>query len=224
MNRIFIVFALLFLGAGLSAQTIVSSDTRISSAKIPRLRIALQGGPAYAIGKVDDSKGEDIERYEKNLQSGICFGAEFSYFFYESVGFGLKYNKFQSKESMSEIISDDIVISFIGPICTYTTVANGQKSVFSMNFGLGYVGYRDDCRVITPFSLSGGTGAVYFGLMYDYKISDSIAIGVEGALYGGSLSRVKSTVNGTTSTIELEKDQTMSVSHADLSIGLRFYL
>ena len=236
-----LVFALaLLIGATAmsSAQTIVSSDTFVNDLNAPKFRVVLQGGPGFLLGKTDKSLGSDMTQYQEDLKKGVNYGGEIDYFLYDCYTIGARYNIVKNKASIrgtisytdgsyeTGIVSDDSKITFIGPIFGVTTPAAGKKFVFILNIGFGYMGYEDKACVIDPFILKGSTVGMYTGLQLDYKITDNVAIGAEAALYSGTLSSVNRSINDGFSwnKVELEKGQGISVSHLDLSFGIRFYL
>ncbi len=91
-------------------------------------RVALNAGYSYQIGKIADGVPADFKDYIKHLKSGYHFGGDLSYYFNESLGFGLKYYLFKASNSMNNIylediegnrtygkMSDDLTITFFWP-------------------------------------------------------------------------------------------------------------
>jgi len=204
------------------------------SSSTPKLRFAVQGGFGYLLGKVDKTMGPDMIDYQKKLKSGFTDGAELSYLFLNGYSAGIKYSHMRSAVSVygtlsyedgttkTGTLSDDISIIFIGPFLGTTTAGYGSKHIFSLNVGLGYIGYKDNVWVITPYELSGWTLGYYLGFEYDFMISRRIAIGAEIDYYSGSISEVDKTEQGVKS--KLEQENNLSASHFEASIGVRLYL
>lgn len=236
MKRLLVVFALFLGAAGLSAQTITDSDLTTKSPDAPRFRFALQGGASYLLAKTDKSMGDAMTKYQNDYKKGYNYGAEATYFLNYGYSLGIKYNAIKNSgscygdvsvngENHHGLISDDSTISFVGLVFGSSTALAGSRSVFNANIGFGYVGYKDYAWVVVPFTLTGSTAGMYYGLQYDYKITKSIAVGAELAYYSGSINKVERSTNTSgTETISLEKDKAISVSHLDLSFGIRFYL
>lgn len=237
MKRVILALFLLIIASTAFAQSIVTSDSLvIATFSTPKVRVALQGGLGYIIGAVDKTMGQDMIEYQKKLKKGLNDGVDISYFYSAGNSIGLKYSHVRSSVSaygtfsfddgttQSGELSDNISLLFIGPYLGMSTLGNGSKHIFSLNAGAGYVGYKDDACVITPYTVSGWTLGYYIGLQYDFMITKTIALGAEAALFTGTITDLNKTENGTTSKLQLEKGQAQGASHLDLTLGLRFYL
>lgn len=202
----------------------------------PKIRVAIQGGLATRIGKVDDSLSGDLYNYIKGLKRGTQLGADAIYLPSNGYGIGIKYNKFNSSNSIygtftyedgtSETgwLSDRIGITFVGPYMTYSTAILGKPHVLMLNAGIGYLGYKDITTTASQSAvLSGSTMGSYIGFAYDYRIGKNIALGAEVSAISGNLKSIKQTQDGTVSDVDMG-DSVEGLTHVSISIGIRYYL
>lgn len=234
MKRILLIIIASLLAMSLNGQAYYASDTfGYSDVKV---RLSVQGGLGYALGKIDESLGEDMANYQKSLKKGKSYGADLASF-YSGYTLGVKYNRFNSSAKAygtftyddgttdSGALSDDIRYTFIGPYIGISSIGAESKHFVSMNYGLGYVGYEDYCEVITPFVLTGWTLGYYIGFQYDYRASKHLALGAEVSWISGSITKITKAVEGEPNeTITLDKNEAQSVSHINALFGIRFFL
>ena len=237
MKRSALTIALLGACIPLCSQTIITSDYYAAANNGPKIRFAIQAGLGHMIGTVDKSKGEYFVDYQKKVKNGRSYGAELTYFMSSGYGLGVKYSNFYSSQSVEAVftsdeygiligtLSDQVDITFIGPYYSISTASSGNRNVFGMNAGVGYVGYKDNAYVaITPFQLSGWTLGYYLSLQYDRMVSDRIAVGAEVSGITGTISSITRIEDGTETELKLDKDNLQSVMHLTATIGVRIYL
>jgi hypothetical protein len=216
-------------------ETEVPDDKVIGFVNDERLRIAINGGYSYQTAKIADGVPADFRNYVKELKSGYHFSADFSYFFSESMGFGLKYCLFKTSNSLDNIyiedndgfriygkMSDDLNISFIGP--SFSTKMSNQSNgnTFIINFSLGYIGYSNDKVIISNYKMTGSTLGLALDIGYDIKLSRNFSLGFQISSITGALSEFDWNDGTTTETIKLEKGKYESLNRLDFSVGLRF--
>ena len=233
MKKIFLTI-LLIAGATLSlnAQTIVTSD-QTAGKKLPTWRFAIQGGGGYRFGKVPAGLDAAMEDYLKDLRWGYSYGADITGFFSETLGGGVKYHSFNASnkgvlynsDAGNVAMSDKQNFWFAGPMLSYRTMSASMKNAFYMNLGAGYIGYRDNAQ-LNSISIvqKGGTLGYVMEFGYDIGLSEHLSIGASMSFFGGSLSSYKNEALGMTETVTLDKNNQESVTHLDLTIGLRYTL
>lgn len=196
------------------------------------------GGYSYRIASIPDSYNESFKEYTKDLKSGYNYNIELAYFFSETVGLGLKYNAFKSSNSVDNVsatdaygnvrhgkISDNITVSFIGPFASTRFFNSKKNGALILNFGLGYLGYKDKSKVLgQEITVKGSTLGTSMDVGYDIRIGKKtfLALMVSGTF--GTLSKVKVDDGSGEETIELDKDDYESLGRLDFSVGLRFVL
>lgn len=203
----------------------------------PHFRVGVNGGLSFRMAKLDDRIPMDQRTYARDLMSGSHFSADMAYYFSEQLGVGLMYSRFGASNSMANAsltfpdgshgygkLSDDITISFIGPLFSTRLYSRSKSTCFIFNVGLGYLGYNDKAVYGSDLTIKGSTGGFYAGAGYDVNLSEKFALGVQLSLLGGSLTKLKVTNGFTTQTVELPKDGYENLSRIDLSVGLRLNL
>jgi len=200
----------------------------------PRFRLAINGGYSYMTAKVAESVPDDFKNYVKKLKSGYHFGGDLSYYFSELYGVGGKCFIFKSSSSSDiyledtngdrkyGIMSDDLTITYIGPVFSTRFLNWNKKNAFLMNVSLGYMGYSSDKVIIDKYKMKGSTLGMAFDIGYDIGISQNFSLGFQLSLLSGSLSKYSLNNGIITETVNLNKDEYENISRIDFTIGLRF--
>lgn len=197
---------------------------------VPSWRLAINGGGSIRTAK---SNPDMPSNYMSRQKRGYSYGADAEYFFFENMGAGIRYHNFHGSAAATGtfniagtrydgFLSEDIDISYIGPIVTYRLFSSSNKHVFLMHLGLGYMRYVDNAFLNRKVKLSGSTFGAVYGIGYDYNFSKHFAIGAELGLYGGVLSSMKYESGGNKVTRSLGKEEREGLGHIDLSFGLRY--
>ncbi len=218
--------------------TLNASDTYVSrNEAYSHWRFALNGGLTYNLGKADKSLDQQLQTYYKQLRFGTQLGAEVIYFLNETSGIGFCYYSLATGNSLDGVtlsygsqvvaqgvMSDDINLSFIGPMYSGRMITGRDKNnALVGNVGIGYMGYTDNVQLGTYHSkIKGGTVGFLTSIGYDHAISKSTSLGVQLSLVSGSLWQYDQFDGTTTTHVKLNKDNFMSLGHIDLSVGLRF--
>ncbi len=215
---------------------ILPVEYRHDKSAFPRWRLSFNGGFSYRLGKLPPGIDPSLKPYLKDLKSGAHYEAGVSYYFSEQLGAGLRYNHFLSKASADNIyvtppngqtqygsMSDNIGITWFGPLFS-TRLLNGKKTgAVVLDVGIGYAGYRNKSVLLNEnLSFKGGTAGLYWGIGYDIGLSKGTALGLQFGYTAASLTKYRISNGFRTETIELDKDNYESLSHIDLSVGLRF--
>ena len=216
----------------------VPTNKWTSRPKQDRFRFAVKGGYSYRIAKVSNDVPADFKSYIKELKSGYHFGGDFGYYWSENLGMGVKYSAFKASNQASNIyvidksgnrttgaMSDDITIQFAGPVFYAKQVSPNQKTIFCVDFAIGYLGYQNNSMVtVNKLDITGSTVGLATDFSIDQMLSKSMSIGVSLASVQGVLTKY-TVKNGTsTQTINLEKDKRESLSRIDFSLGLKWYI
>lgn len=222
---------LLFLGAQFTFGQIAQDSVLLKK----EIRIAFQGGYAYRLAKLSGDIPPALKDYANDLKSGYSYGLDAAYFIKPSWGVGLKYSRFGSTGTMSNMnisydngagangsISDDITINFIGPSYVSKYATRNPDHTFFGGISLGYLGYSDKAVLVDQdFKITGATFGAALDFGYDYAVSKYITLGAQASLTGGSLGQVKVDYGYTTETLTLEEEQRENLSRLDIGVGLR---
>lgn len=213
-----------------------SIDLDIEDKEYTPVRFAFQGGYSYRVAKIHESIPPELKDYANGLKSGFNFGADFTYFLSETIGFGMKYNFFNSSNKIDDVwvldfrgnrrfgeLSDDIKISFIGPSFSSRTQSYDKNHVLLTNIALGYLSYKNDAVLIDDIEIKGSTVGIVADLGYDGKIADNLFLGAQISFLVGALSEYDVSNGLTQRTVSLDDDDKDNLSRLDLSVGIRFH-
>ncbi len=219
-----------------------NQKTKESYKKIPysHLRLAINGGYAYNLGKVAPAFDTRLQTYDNQMRSGFNFGAEINYFFVSGqAGIGINYETVSSQNSLSgvtylsagqifsnNILSDNLNIQYIGPMYTAISrqiIKNGIKDALIINVGMGNLSYSDSKIVdLMNYKITGSALGTYYSIGYDRFISKNMALGIQLSLIRGLLTNYDLFDGTSTTHVQLDNNSYQSLSHLSLTVGLRF--
>ncbi|TLX73071.1 hypothetical protein E9993_16560 [Labilibacter sediminis] len=213
----------------------LKSPSLIKKDNYRKFRIGGYGGYSYQLARVSSSVPPDFKDYVKKLKSGYHYGADATYFISENTGLGIKYTMFRSKNSMDNIyitydngdteygrMSDDLFISFVGPNLVYRKFDKYNTNCFYMQGALGYMSYKNNKEVVSPFVMTGSTLGSCIDIGYEISIDNNLFLGFQLSLMAGTLSKYTIDDGESSETFELEDDEYENLTRVDLSICLRF--
>lgn len=199
-----------------------------------KYRISFSGGPSFLLGKVNESVPNEYRNYISELKSGSHFSIDGGYFFEESVGFGLKYSSYFSKNSASNltvtdfngqvrtgVISDNINTQFIGPVLYYRGYSKSRNTIWFLNASLGYLSYNNKSKVINDILITGSTFSTALDFAVDFKLGENLYFGLGTGLTAGALRKIKYESGSIQQTRELNEGEYESMNRIDLSAGLK---
>ncbi len=205
---------------------------------VSKWRVALNGGWSWRVAQTDPSLNSFEKDYINGLKSGHAFGGEACFYFHRLMGVGLVYNAHLSSNSVEAlaqfedgsfhqgVLSDDILINFIGPTFNMRFVSRKTTNAFVIQASIGYSGYRDNFGfngdTLINKKITGNTVGINFDCGYDYTLSKHFAIGAGISLKAAALSSFKVTENNSVQTINLDQNSYESLARADIFIGIRF--
>ena len=208
-----------------------------ASAQVPSFRMAVQGGYGYRLGKVAETGQSVVDHHNQKLKQGFSYGADATWYFSDSFGLGLKFNDLHSmaedavtvtpndgSPSQSGIYRDVLDMRFMGLMASSRLVLGESRWIWIMSYGVGYLSYVDNGRIIEAMSIKGGTLGACLETGIDFHLMNNLYLGASVNAIGGQLSSYQFTENGRTETIKLDKDERESLYHLTASFGLRLYL
>lgn len=222
---------------GYFAQSEIPVDYKIAAQNYERFRFSVNGGYSYRFAKISETIPNDYQNYMKGLKSGSHISIDASYFINETIGLGMKYSKYFSKGDFGTInadyngdgiidsgqMNDNISISFLGPMFTTNMPSRNKKNALYSSLAIGYLSYKDDGKYIEPLLLEGSTVGFVGDLGYQIEIARNMSIAFTLSYTLGTLTKIESTGNGYSNTIELDKDSYENLGRIDFSIGLVFH-
>ncbi|HPT22520.1 MAG TPA: hypothetical protein PLR88_11285 [Bacteroidales bacterium] len=202
----------------------------LSDTDFKHFRFALSGGYGYRTYSISDGLTTKLTDYYNKLRWGLVISADATYFFSNKGGIGVQTSLFKSSNSLDDVwlfvngflesgkIADDITIIYVGP--SYTTrllKANDWNSLL-FTVSAGYTRYINNAVTISDFKLTSNSFGFSIKLAYDRAITKGLALGIQGSINGGSISKLtEESDSGTTSYYYSE-----SLVRFDLGVGIRF--
>lgn len=201
----------------------------------PKFRAAINGGYSYRSAMLSESIPNDFENYYKKLKSGYHFGCDATYYFSGSFGVGLKGYLLKSSNEMDNVyitdlegntrygsMSDDITISYLGPIFSTRLLNQDNTRAILLDVSLGYMGYYNNAVRIDRYKIKGQSLGISLSAGYDMEIAKNLILGFQLSYLMGTLSQYDINDGATTKTITLDKEEHESLNRLDFSVGLRF--
>ena len=202
-------------------------------------RIGIQGGGALVIGKIAPDLEPVAVQHLKNLMRGLTFGADFTYFYSENCGLGLKYHNLclsdkmpasinDGRQTVNGYLEDDINIAFLGPVFTFRLPSRNKNNAFFARAGLGVTNYYDVGKMVKAeyaYRIVGFSMAFLYEVGYDLSIAKNLSAGASLMFLSGNMhSYYHQSADGYVEKVDLESGQAEALSHIGLSIGLRYNL
>lgn len=237
-----VLLAAPFLFAQSAAEADSTASTRIMAGAGPETpvrswRFSVHGGGAYRIGRVYAALGDDVKNYLKKLKFGPAYGVDATYFFSENYGAGVQFSSmyafnreffqiaYEDGTLQTGYLEDRLNITYAGPLFSVKSASPSGRHLFLANYGLGYLSYRDAAEFIQPYTLKGATLGCRLELAYDFRLTGNFFIGALLSLTSGKIYDYTVTDGaGRKETVKLGKDETESLTHLTLSVGLRWNL
>lgn len=196
---------------------------------------ALNGGYSYRTAEVPDNITSTLEEYLNDLKSGYNLGADLIYYFSNSSGAGLKYNRFRSSGSMDNVqipdgmggsltgkMADDITITFVGLLYSGRLLSANTRHDLFFNFGLGYMGYHDEATYVFKYDLDGSTLGLTYDIGYNVGLKENLTLGAQLSYYMGTLKKVYYSDGLQDETIDLDEDTYEGLGRFDASLRLSY--
>tara|TARA_Y100000385_G_scaffold289512_1_gene359217 strand:+ start:1348 stop:2058 length:711 start_codon:yes stop_codon:yes gene_type:complete len=188
--------------------------------------------------KTADGLGQVENDMIKKIKQGGNLYLEAGYKINNRSSIGLVYNRFGFKGEIDNVTivfngvgersgtwTNKGNISFIGPKYNYQGITPNQKGELMTGLGLGFLSYQEE-NSINSSTLSenkGGTIGILATVSYYHFIGKNIAIGSRIGLISGTLSKIKTTVNGKTTETNLDDNEKESLGQFNINAGLRVY-
>lgn len=195
-------------------------------------RISAGIGYGHRQGRIPESDTE-TRNYLKSLKNGLSYNFDVCYYFSESLGAGLKHSVYSDSESVpgtvtyndgtmeSGTISDNIRISFTGPIMSLRNISANERHTFVLDYGLGYIAYND--KVVIPgtsYVIKGHDLGQFFELGYGIALNEHLSASLQLSLTSGVLTSYDLVNGNQTTHMTLEKENFESLNSISAGIGL----
>ncbi len=218
-----------------SQKSKINNEFQQKDNEYSNFRLSLSGGWSTLIAPVSSSVPAYLVNFVEGLRQGINFSVEFNYFLSKQTGLGLKYNNFSSSNSaiinfpngnaiIPVKLSVDQNFGFLGPVlCSRTQSANKKNSLL-LGVGFGLMTYYSHLTLNDAKSIiqTGNTFGLSYDVGFEFLLAKNISLGFQLTYLKGMLTQYNENDGVSIKTITLTSANYESLSHFDLSVGLRF--
>ncbi|WP_229254633.1 hypothetical protein [Dyadobacter linearis] len=191
---------------------------------VPTWQFGLNGGLAKRLFRSGIIPTSAEEKYIDDLKSGISFGANASYFYWKQIGFGLVFDRYQSKATSEDGLTESVLIQHLSGAVSYRSVLKSLKTSVISSFMLGYQPYRNKAVAnAEQLTFSGNTMGWGLSVGIERRLGNRLALNLTGSAMMGAIYRMKKETPLHTTVLHLSKDDHVDLSRASLTLGLRFF-
>ncbi|MCF2498465.1 outer membrane beta-barrel protein [Dyadobacter chenhuakuii] len=205
----------------LRAQETVKNEVETADSK---WKFGVNGGYGQRVFRSRPIFDNDRKRYVKDFKSGISYGGEVAYFPWKKVGFGVKYDRYQSKASQGNVMTEDVAIQFLGGEVIHKAIMKNPKNAILTSLLLGYQPYRNHTQVgDNAFTFNGKTMGWGVSVGAEHRFSRKFALNLTGSAMMGAVFRLQRKTDINTETLHLSKDDSVDLSRVSVSLGFSFF-
>lgn len=156
----------------------------------PWILASINAGVGYMAAQTVDNISGLAENYVDGLRLGYTIDTKLNFLKPESfLGFGVRYNEFNSKSETASNIEIEMKMQFIGGTLIGYVPFNNNSGHFASELSLGYLSEKD---YITnnnqKVSTSGSTFGAYLSLGFSLSITPNFQFNINGGIMGGYIS------------------------------------
>ncbi|MCF0053360.1 porin family protein [Dyadobacter sp. LJ53] len=204
----------------LRAQETAKKELQLTDSK---WKFGVNGGYGKRVFRSGRKISAERDRYIKDLKSGISYGGDVAYFPWKKVGFGMKYDRYQSKASQGNELTEDVEIQFLGGQIIHRAISKNPRNAILTSLLLGYQPYRNHTRADdNQFTFNGKTMGWGVSVGFEHRFSQKFALNLTGAAMMGAVYRLQRKTEFNTETLHLSKDDSVDLSRFSFSVGFSF--
>ena len=205
----------------LYAQETAKKELQLAASK---WKFGINGGYGQRVFRSGRISTAERERYIKDFKSGIAYGGEVAYFPWRKVGFGVKYDRYQSKASQENELTEDVAIQFLGGEIIHKAVMKNPRNAVLTSLLLGYQPYRNHTQAgDDQFTFNGKTMGWGVSVGFEHRFSQKFALNLTGSAMMGAVYRLRRKTDYNTETLHLSKDDSVDLSRFSFSVGFSFF-
>ena len=240
MERILSVICLLLIGACpvFASAPAQATDSTSAQNTSPTFNIAFQGGYGRRLGKLPDTMSDYERTHAERLKNGLSLGVKLSAYMTPVIGVGFVFDNYHSSStdyvmatfedgSIAEgYNTDNIDIMSFGPALFTRGQSKDGKLIFSANYALCFMYFRDKGIVINQEGMiTGGNSGYIIDIGVDYFLAPKISVGLFANAAIGSIGSitVRNTTTGESQGISLDEDSRESLTHVGVGVSLAFH-
>ena len=196
-------------------------------------RLAFTGSASWGLDGPPEDANQFFKDYTRKVNSGWAYKLDFNYFLRDKrIGIGATFENFITQAKINNVtftntetgesrvgeLSDDVRISYIGPLFVYHIDTRKDNFTAFLGAGAGAVFYRNEFIRIDELFASGSTFGFHLSASADFTLTNNFLLGFELSANLASLQSYTIDDGNDIITITEPND----VSRISLSVGLRF--
>lgn len=196
------------------------------------LRFAFSGGASWGTDGAPEDASQFFKDYTRKVNSGWSYKLEFNYFLKSRFAIGGMLENFITKakiedvtftntvtnESRVGVLSDDVNITYLGPLLTYHIDTRKDNFTVFLGAGAGPVWYTDEFERVDKAFASGNTIGFHLSASTDFILMNNLMLGFEVSATLANLNSYEIEDDNGTQTITEAND----ITRVSLSVGIRF--
>lgn len=209
-------------------------DKLLEGMRYSPFRLVINAGLGHFLGK-DGDIPSSLKDYYNDLRNGKLLGVEATWFWNRSSGMGIEFQTFNAKNETDITVSyedgqvefgklsDDIQIDYYALSWNSRYVFPSRLHSFLSSLSMGYVSYKNDYKILEPFTIKGGAFGMKYSIGYDYCFAPGWALGFSTSLFFSTLQSATITRLNTNETIH-QSNFKSNLSKISIETGLRYSL
>jgi hypothetical protein len=197
--------------------------THVREADIPKWQFGVNGGLARRLFRSGMIRDADTQKYMEDLKNGYSFGADFTYFVWPKVGFGLVYDHYLGKATSADSLTENVTIQHLSAAFTYRSFFKNNKTSVQTSFLTGYQPYTNKTSYLGQnLTFNGKTMGWGIRVSLNHRIAPKLALSLTGTAMMGAIYRLQRKSELGTTTLHLYKDNQVDLSRASITFGISF--
>ncbi|HLF33674.1 MAG TPA: hypothetical protein VI583_05530 [Cyclobacteriaceae bacterium] len=182
-------------------------------------KINFSFGSGNLTGKSGEGLSSAEQEYVKKIRSGFTFETDFILFPSSSLGVGITFSHFNTKNS-SRTFCDNLSVNFLGgTFLTQKTFPRSKGHVY-LSSSIGWMHLMNNAeKNRVDFRIYGNTIGAKIQVGFDIMISKALGIGIDLGFIGGIIKNLKSD----NVFVATDLDEPGDISRIDCLAGLKFH-
>lgn len=200
---------------------------------VSKFRTSVDGGWAYLLNSLSDDANDFEREFNQKLKNGIHWGVDNTFFIFESLGIGISFNQITTSHSADNVylnywwntgtLRSKVKVNFLGLGLANRLYDRKYKNQLFFRVSFGYFDYKGEMTFKeTNIVEEGGSWGFNTEIGYDWQLSENWYLGLKGAIHLASLKELDREEGSKSEHIELETDEYLSLSHANISICMSY--
>lgn len=209
------------------------------------VRLSVFGGFSRRLSPFPDGLSDQMRDYLNSLRNGFTYGADIGFHVGGGSYIGPQYTRFRTSNSMlisfdspedmssSGEMRETITVQYFGLQWTNRYLMARSDNAFYLSTSFGYTSLHDsgiypfeiepDKFALLPYTMRGGNFGLRLEAGLDLKLSPKTSLALGFGFSTGTIYKLELDVAGSTTNIELDRNEGEGLLRMDLLTGLRWH-